>query len=94
MIDLVKGIDSLTNFKRRTSAFLRQMRRTGRPVVLTINGKAELVVQDAAAYQELLDLKDRLEAVAGIQRGLEDIQRGRTRPIDKVIAEKKRKHSL
>jgi hypothetical protein len=39
--------------------------------VLTIDGKAELVVQDAEAYQALLD---RVEAIEGIQRGLADVK--------------------
>jgi hypothetical protein len=44
---------------------------TGHPLALTINGKAELVVQDAEAYQVLLD---RAEAIEGIQRGLADVK--------------------
>jgi hypothetical protein len=43
-------------------------------LVRTINGKAELVVQDAEAYQALLD---RVEAIEGIQRGLADVKAGR-----------------
>ena len=92
MIDLSSGIDSLTNFKRNTTTFLDRLRETGQPLVLTINGKAQLVVQDASSYQRLLELVDRLEAVEGIKKGLEDVKRGRTRPIAKVIAEKKRKY--
>lgn len=52
MIDLANGIDSLTNFKRRTPYFLKQLRKSGKPVVLTINGKAEVIVQDVASYQK------------------------------------------
>jgi len=94
MIDLSSGIDSLTNFKRNTTTFLDRLRETGQPLVLTINGKAQLVVQDASSYQRLLELVDRLEAVEGIKKGLEDVKRGRTRPIAKVTAEKKRKYGL
>jgi prevent-host-death family protein len=53
MLDISKDIHSLSDFKRNTSEFLHQMRDTGHPVVLTINGKAELVVQDAASYQRI-----------------------------------------
>ena len=70
MINLSSGIDSLTNFKRNTTTFLDRLRETGQPLVLTINGKAQLVVQDASSYQRLLELVDRLEAVEGIKRGL------------------------
>ena len=51
MLDIKSDINSLSNFKRKTSEFLRQLKETGHPVVLTINGKAELVVQDTASYQ-------------------------------------------
>jgi len=77
MLDISKDIHSLSDFKRNTSVFLDQMRGSGHPLVLTINGKAELVVQDAAAYQKLLDRVDELEALEGIQRGLEDVEAGR-----------------
>ena len=50
MLDINRDINSLSNFKRNTPEFLRQLQETGHPVVLTINGKAELVVQDTASY--------------------------------------------
>jgi prevent-host-death family protein len=49
------NIHSLTDFKRNTSAYVEKMKDTKAPLVLTVNGKAELVVQSAKAYQELLD---------------------------------------
>jgi prevent-host-death family protein len=53
MLDLANDVRSLTDFKRNTIHLLDRFRRTGHPLVLTINGKAELVVQDAEAYQAL-----------------------------------------
>lgn len=50
------------------------MRESGRPVALTINGKTEVVVQDAASYQRLLDQLDELQALEGIKRGLADVK--------------------
>jgi hypothetical protein len=47
-MNLSRDIHSLTDFKRQTPEFLRQLKETGHPLVLMINGKAELVVQDAA----------------------------------------------
>ena len=55
MVNLGEDIHPLTDFKRRTSDFMNQMKQTRRPVVLIVNGKAELVVQDAAGSQEILD---------------------------------------
>jgi prevent-host-death family protein len=94
MLDIGKDIHSLSDFKRNTTEFLDQMRDTGHPLVLTINGKAEIVVQDAASYQELLDRVDRLEALEGIQRGLADVKAGRVTPLRKFEAEFRAKRGL
>ena len=58
MLDISRDIQSLTDFKKNTSEFVNQLKQTGEPVVLTINGKAELVVQDAAAYQKLRQIAE------------------------------------
>ncbi|MFQ5422750.1 MAG: type II toxin-antitoxin system Phd/YefM family antitoxin [Phycisphaerae bacterium] len=85
MIDLATDIHSMTEFKRNTSGFTERLRQTGRPVVLTVNGKAEVVVQDAAAYQRLLEAVDRAEAIEGIRRGLEAMHRGEGQPVDEAL---------
>jgi hypothetical protein len=54
-------------------------------VVLTINGKAELVVQDAASYQRLFDLAEQLETIQAVKEGLASVDRGDGRPMDDVF---------
>jgi len=76
MINLTKDIHSLTEFKRNTTEFLQQIKKTKHPLVLTVNGKAELVVQDAESYQELLDAAELVETLKGIKLGLEQMQQG------------------
>jgi len=53
---VANDIRSPSDFKRNTVELLDRLRKTGHPLVLTINGKAEVVVQDAGAYQTLLNL--------------------------------------
>ena len=77
MVNLSEDIHPLTEFKRNTADFVKQMKKTKRPVVLTVNGKAELVVQDANSYQHILKRLDRLEAVEAIRQGLKDVEEGR-----------------
>lgn len=86
-MNLSRDIRPLTDFKRNTHEFLAQLKATGRPVILTINGKAELVVQDAASYQKLLNLADRLEMIQTVKEGLASIDRGEGRPMDEVFDE-------
>jgi PHD/YefM family antitoxin component YafN of YafNO toxin-antitoxin module len=56
-----EDIGSLTDFSRNTKAHLKRLRRTGRPELLTVNGKAEVVIQNASAYQRLIELLEQLE---------------------------------
>jgi hypothetical protein len=62
-IDLT-DILSLTDFQRAAKQHISRLRRTGKAQVLTVNGAAALVVQDAKSYQRLLDevasLRERL----------------------------------
>ena len=63
------------------------MRNTGHPIVLTINGKAELVVQDATSYQQLLNTIEELETIMGIKKGLEDLAQAHTKPLHHFVEE-------
>ena len=90
MININKDIRPLTDFKRNTTEFVRQMKETGHPIVLTINGRSELVVQDAASYQKLIERVDRLEAIAGIERGLEESRSGKGQPLEEALKDTSR----
>lgn len=91
MLDIANDIRSLSDFKRNTSELLDRLKKTGNPLVLTINGKAEVVVQDAEAYQELLE---RVETIEGIQRGLADVKAGHTKRARGVFNRLRRKHGI
>jgi prevent-host-death family protein len=85
MMKLTRDIQSLSTFKRDTAKLVRQMKKTKAPVVLTVNGKAELVVQDADSYQKLLEAKDRMEAIEGVRRGLESMENRRGKAAEKFF---------
>ena len=87
MLDIQNDINSLSNFKRNTAEFLRQLKETGHPLVLTINGKAELVVQDTAAYQKLIELAERAQRMDALKASLDDVKAGRVVPAEEVLAE-------
>ena len=87
-------IKSLTDFKRHTAEFVERLRETGRPQVLTVNGKAAVVVQDAESYQRLLELVERAEAIEGIHRGLASAARGEGRPVEEVFEELRAKYDV
>ena len=87
MLDINRDIDSLSNFKRNTPEFVRQLKESGHPVVLTINGKAELVVQDSASYQKLIEMAERNERMEALQASLADMRAGRVVPAETMLAE-------
>jgi len=94
MLDITSDIQSLTTFRRRSGDFMKQLKKTKRPVVLTVKGKAAAIVQDAEAYQRLLDIAAHAEAEEGIRQGLDDAAHGRTRRAREVFAEIRRKHGI
>ena len=75
-MDITKDIRPLTEFKRETSRFVARLKETGRPSVLTVNGKPSVVVMDAAAWQDMQDQIDYARTVAGIRKGLDQARAG------------------
>lgn len=77
----------MTTFRNNSAEILRHLKETGRPVVLTVNGKAAAVVQDAEAYQRLRDLAAEASAAEGIRQGLEEMEAGLGRDAKEVFDE-------
>ena len=93
-MDITKDIQSLTTFRRASGDFMKQLKKSKRPVVLTVKGKAAAIVQDAEAYQRLLDIAARADSEEGVRQGLDDVAHGRTRPAKEVFDDIRRKHDI
>jgi prevent-host-death family protein len=94
MINIGEDIQSLTEFKRDSAKMVRRLKKTRRPVVLTVNGKPAVVVQDAESYQRLLEIQEQYETRLAIDQALEDVREGRHRPASDVFAGLRAKHDL
>jgi PHD/YefM family antitoxin component YafN of YafNO toxin-antitoxin module len=94
MINLATDIQSLTTFRRSSADFIKHLKKSKRPMVLTVNGKAAAVVQDPEAYQRLLDIAAQADAEEGIRQGLEDANAGRVRPADEFFNEFEAAHGI
>jgi prevent-host-death family protein len=94
MLDITSDIQSLTTFRRRSGDFMKQLKKTRRPVVLTVKGKAAAIVQDAEAYQRLLDIAASANAEEGIRQGIEDVRKGKVRPAREFFADFEAEHGL
>lgn len=94
MLNIPTDIQPLTSFRRKSSEFLKQIKKSKRPVVLTVNGKAAAVIQDPEAYQRLLDIAAQADAREGIRLGLEDARKGRKRPVEDFFRDFEAEHGL
>lgn len=52
-LSITDDIRSITDLKRNTGSVLEQIHKTKRPVVLTVNGKAEAVLLSAKEYEKM-----------------------------------------
>jgi hypothetical protein len=93
MLD-TRHIHSLTDFLRHHKAHLARLKQSRLPEVLTVNGKAEIVVQDAESYQDLLDRLHHMETIAAIREGLASAERGELRSSEQAFTEMKAQYGL
>jgi prevent-host-death family protein len=77
MINISEDIHSLTEFKKNTNEFISDLKKTGRPTVLTVNGRAEIVVMGAAAYQKIQEQLEFEETILEVNNSLKDFEAGK-----------------
>ena len=87
MLDLKKDIQSLTTFRRNSAGFMKQIKKTKRPLVLTVKGQAAAVVQDVAAYQRLRDIAAAADFHEAARQSLEESEQGLGRPVQEFFEE-------
>ena len=93
-LDITQDIQPLTTFRNNSVKMIRQLKKTGRPIVLTVNGKTEAIVQSAEAYQRLLDIAAEGSVQEAIRQGREDVVAGRTYPAEEVFNEMRKKYGI
>ncbi len=94
MLNIRQDIHSLTDFKRHTVDFVKQLKKGRRPLVLTVNGRAEVVVQDPESYQRLLEMAERFEAISAVREGIEQSERGEGMALEQFDKRMRKKHGL
>jgi PHD/YefM family antitoxin component YafN of YafNO toxin-antitoxin module len=94
MIATSQDTHPLSAFRDDSTELIDQLKATHRPITLTIDGKPEVILQDPADYQRLLDLAAAADANEGIRQGLADVAAGRTRPAREVFDEFRKKHGI
>jgi prevent-host-death family protein len=82
----MNDITSLTEFQRNAKKHVKRLKRTGRPEVLTVNGKPQVIVQDADAYQELVDAAELARTLPALRVSLKEADRGEGVAASDVLA--------
>jgi len=90
----LEEIHSLSDFQRNAKQHIQRMKKKRRPLVLTINGRAEMIALDVKSFQEMLEIIDRIEAVEGVRRGLESKKRGEGKALAEFDKEMRKKYKI
>jgi len=93
MIDL-REVRSVTEFQRNIKECVDRMKRKKTPLVLTVNGRAELVVQDVKTYQKMLERLEHAETLSAIQNGMDQFDRGEGIALNKAEKKLRKKHGF
>lgn len=86
-INIIEDILSITDLKKNTHKILKQIHDTQRPVILTVNGKAEAVLVDAIQYEKIMNAFNMIKLLRPAER---DIKEGRVRNVKDFFKEFKR----
>jgi len=94
VINLKDDIQTLSTFRRKSGDFMKQLRKSKRPVILTVKGKAAAVVQDAEAYQHLLDIAARADIYEAIRQASQEAKDGKGQSLEEFLAEFEATHRI
>ena len=83
-IHIANDIIPVAEFKVQISRYLNTIKSTGRPMVITQNGKPAGVLLSPEDYDELVYQKSLVES---INRGLADVNKGDVYTTDELIKE-------
>lgn len=82
-----EDIRSVTDLKRNTREILDHLHATGRPVILTVNGRADSVLLDVRVYEKHLQTGNLAKLIVTAEQ---DVEKNRTRPARGFLKEFKR----
>jgi prevent-host-death family protein len=80
-------IHSLTDFTRNAKSYIQQIKDTKNPIAITVNGDAEVVIQDVASYQAMVDQLAHARFIAAMRESEHDVDTGQVQDIEQAFAE-------
>jgi prevent-host-death family protein len=83
-MSITRDIKSVTDLKKKTNEIFRQIHQTGRPVIITVNGRPDAVLIDAEVFEKKLKALN-LGTLLSVAES--DIKSGRVRNADEFLEE-------
>ena len=87
---LSSDIHTVTEFSRKPAEHIKRLSKSKRPEILTVNGKAAVVIQDAESYEKMAALADYAESIKNIRQAMSE----QGRQLDQFTAEFEAKHGI
>jgi PHD/YefM family antitoxin component YafN of YafNO toxin-antitoxin module len=84
----------LSELESHAAEWIEELKASHQPIFLTAGDQPEIVMQDAASYQQMLQRLDELETIQAIQEGLRDVEAGRTVPLDQAMEQLRQEFGL
>ena len=88
MMFTMDSIHPVSDFSRKPAEHIKRLKETKQPEILTVNGKAQVVIQDAQAYEEMVSL---LDSIQQISKSVKELEEGRAKPLDEAFSDIKQR---
>jgi prevent-host-death family protein len=83
-LSITEDIKSVSDLKKKTNEIFKQLHQTGRPIIVTVNGKPDAVLLDVEVFEKKLQS---LNLAALLAQAETEVKEKRTRPARDFLKE-------
>jgi prevent-host-death family protein len=87
----MSSIHPVSDFSRKPAKYIQRLKKTGKPEILTVNGCAEVVIQDAKSYEKMVNLLNSLEKIS---RSVKEHDQGKAVSMEEFSSKFEKNHGL
>lgn len=86
-LNVTEDVKTVSELKKNVRSIFQQIHRTGRPVLITVMGKPDMVLVTAAQYERAMRGR---EVESLLEEGEKSVEKKGTRPFRRFLSEFKR----
>ena len=86
-INITEDIKTVSDLKKKTRELFKQIHRTGRPIIVTVNGKPDIILLDVEVFEKKLKA---LNLRSLLSKAEDDLNKGRVRAVRSFLKEFKK----